>query len=258
MAHALSVDLEKLVKEKVEVELRNISLSKEGTETRSHNKTAKDVASVLIPDIACIITAAVCAAVNNAVSEITSTIQKQYTEVQKIGLVNKYDSDTLEQYTRRDNIRITGVEEEGDETEEVLEAKIIELANDMGVVLKTDDISIAHRLGKPQGKNRPVIVRLCHRKKRNEMLRKKKELKSKQKKVFVNEDLTFLRATLFKIAREQENVKNATTKDGRILAWLNGKDRPEVITTPEDLFKLGIHSVDWKRLKLDHIVQYSV
>ena len=53
---------------------------------------------------------------------------------------------------------IYGLEEESDETEEVVEAKVIELAAAMGITLVPDNISIAHRLGKPQDRNRPVIV----------------------------------------------------------------------------------------------------
>ncbi len=47
-------------------------------------------------------------------------------------------------------MRILGLEEEADETGGVLEAKIIELAGDIGMNLKTDDISVANRLGKPR------------------------------------------------------------------------------------------------------------
>ncbi|KAK8389338.1 hypothetical protein O3P69_008818 [Scylla paramamosain] len=61
-----------------------------------------------------------------------------------------YENDKLEQYSRRENLRILGLEEEADETEGVLEVKIIGLAGDIGVKLKTCDISVAHRLGKPR------------------------------------------------------------------------------------------------------------
>lgn len=75
------------------------------------------------------------------------------------------NSDILQQYSRRYNLGISGFEEGEDESEEVLEAKIIELANDNGVQLKTDNIAVAHRMGKPRDGGRPVIVRFCHRKK---------------------------------------------------------------------------------------------
>ncbi len=47
-------------------------------------------------------------------------------------------------------MRILRLEEEADYTEGVLEAKIIQLAGDTDVKPKTENISVAHRLGKPR------------------------------------------------------------------------------------------------------------
>ena len=48
-------------------------------------------------------------------------------------------------YTHRKNIRISGlVEEEG----EIIENKIVELANDIDVNISASDISVAHIIGK--------------------------------------------------------------------------------------------------------------
>ncbi|KAK8392392.1 hypothetical protein O3P69_014628 [Scylla paramamosain] len=76
-------------------------------------------------------------------------------EMQRYYLLNRYENDKLEQYSRKENLRILGLEEEEDETEGILEAKIIELARDIDVKFKTDDISVAHRLGKRRGAMRP-------------------------------------------------------------------------------------------------------
>lgn len=100
-----------------------------------------------------------------------------------------------------------------------------------------------------------MIVRFVHRKKRNAVVKNKKELKKKQKKIYINEDLTPLRSTLLKMTKEQAAVRNVSTRDGRILAWLVDKERPVEINTPDDLFKVGIDSPDWKRLKLDHLMK---
>ncbi|KAG0715418.1 hypothetical protein GWK47_012010 [Chionoecetes opilio] len=58
---------------------------------------------------------------------------------------------------------------------------------------------------------------------------------------------------MLKMIKEQAVVRNVTTRDGIILAWLVDKERPVAITTPEELHKVGIDSPDWKRLKLDHL-----
>lgn len=74
----------------------------------------------------------------------------------------------LEQYQRRDNLRSY---RERDETEDSLENKVVELALNMGVDLQPGDISAVHRLGEPRDADRPLIIRSCRRKKRNEILR---------------------------------------------------------------------------------------
>ena len=94
----------------------------------------------------------------------------------------------------------------------------MEVAAQVGVKLEADDISIAHRLGKVCENSRPLIVRFVHRKKRNAVVKNKKELKKKQKKIYINEDLTPLRSTLLKMTKEQAAVRNVSTRDGRILA----------------------------------------
>lgn len=251
---SLIPSLEQIVKEKVEKELENL-----GKDSSRGSKTVKDVAAAIMPGVANIISVAVLSAVSTAVStvvkDITDKLLPSSAEFQKVNLLHRYDNDRLEQYTRSDNLRIIGIEEDQDEDEDVLQAKVLEIAADIGVKLNADDISIAHRLGKAGERSRPVIVRFCQRKKRNAVLKNKKELKKKNKKVYINEDLTTLRSALLKMAKEKTEVRNVTTRDGRILAWLVDKERPVVLTTPDDLHKIGIDSPDWKRLKLDHLVK---
>ncbi|MPC78007.1 hypothetical protein E2C01_072478 [Portunus trituberculatus] len=180
-----------------------------------------------MPGIASIITVAVTTAVSTAMKDITNTLSLN---MQKINLEHRYKNDRLEQYTRKDNLRIFGIEEEPDEDKDILQAKVIEVAANVGVKLEADDISIAHRLGKVGDRSRPVIVRFCYRKKRNAVV--------KNKKIYINEDLTPLRSTLMKMVKEQEAVRNVTSRNGKILAWLEDKERPVKITTPDDLFKV--------------------
>ena len=53
------------------------------------------------------------------------------------------------------------------------------------------------------------------------------------------------------------NVKGATTSEGRILCWLksgSGDNRPTLIESPDDLFKLGLDQVDYKEFGLGDYV----
>ncbi|KAK4320801.1 hypothetical protein Pmani_008340 [Petrolisthes manimaculis] len=246
--------MEEFVKEKVEEELKAISISKR----RDMTKTAKDVIDTLLPEIAKVITVSVTAAMTTVMDRITEVVKSQAAvsfSLQRQALLMKYECDRLEQYQRSDNLLIYGIEEESEESEEALEEKVVELASNMGVNLQADDISVVHRLGKPQDRERPVIVRLCRRKKRNAILRKKAELKKKDIRVFVNEDLTPLRSAMRRMVKEQVSVKNVTTRNGKILAWLTDEpNRAIEINTPDELIKVGIVTPDWKRLHMDHIV----
>ena len=38
-----------------------------------------------------------------------------------------------------------------------------------------------------------------------------------------------------KMVKEQGVVRNITTRDGRIIAWLTNRERPVYIDSPEDL-----------------------
>lgn len=250
MAHCVGSELQDLVKVKVDEELAKISMES----GKAASKTVREVAAMILPSLANIITVAVSSAVTAALTDFTDKLESKVNEVKMLCLMNKYKNDRLEQYSRRDNLRISGLEEDNDESEEVLEAKVIELAGSMGVKLESNEISVAHRLGKPRDGERPVIVRLCHRKKKDEIMRNKKKLKDRQRKVYINEDLTFLRAKMMSLVKEQETVKNVSTREGSILAWPTSGGRPVVVNSPDDLEKVGITSPDWKKLKLDCMI----
>ncbi|KAL7402199.1 hypothetical protein ABVT39_011223 [Epinephelus coioides] len=103
-----------------------------------------------------------------AVPAIVKAVQKQLDlSVGKMKVNNnilecKYREDELEQYSRKENIRINGMEEQsGEESDDQLIEKVCNLAAAPGSVMKEEDISLAHRLGgvKKQRKMRPVIVR---------------------------------------------------------------------------------------------------
>ncbi|KAG0729576.1 hypothetical protein GWK47_030024 [Chionoecetes opilio] len=102
----------RIVKAKVDEELANISSNFEGKESRSSsNKTAKDVAAVIMPSLANIISVAVSTAVTTAIKDFTDKMENKANEMQRYCLLNKYEYDKLEQYSRRDNLRISGLEE---------------------------------------------------------------------------------------------------------------------------------------------------
>ena len=76
-----------------------------------------------------------------------------------------YKLDELEQYGRRENLRIYNVPEEQDENDDG-EKIVLKIAKELKIELHKSDIQRAHRLGKPGNKPRPIIARFISYKKR--------------------------------------------------------------------------------------------
>ena len=93
--------------------------------------------------------------------------------VQKINLL-AFQLDRQEQYVRRENILIYGIEEnieDNDDGEKVL----FKLADELQIDLEDNEIQRVHRLGQKRSNNenpRPIIARFVSYKKRNDFLKK--------------------------------------------------------------------------------------
>lgn len=120
-----------------------------------------------------------------------------------------YQLDRMEQYTRRDNIRIKGVDYSTNENTNDI---VINLAKDIGVELSSNDISTSHRLGATREVTKPstIIVRFAKRDKKVELLKNKKKLRSG---VYFEEDLTKLRRNMAYEIRKDSN----TTKTWKLM-----------------------------------------
>jgi hypothetical protein len=78
------------------------------------------------------------------------------------------NQDALKQYTRRENVRISGLPEASDKSAESLIRTVISLGDAVAVDIAESDVSAIHRLGKKtQNRSRQVIVRFTHRNVRN-------------------------------------------------------------------------------------------
>ena len=183
--------------------------------------------------------------------------------------MNIQEIDNLEQYSRRENIRIHCVPEpqgKKDDGEEV----VVELAEKLGVNIESYDIQRAHRLGRkrsPLAKPRPIIARFVKYKHRNDILFSKSKLKNcnngKFNNAFITEDLTPLRSKLLNYVKNDCDGKFVLchTYNGRIrmkrsareqgVLTDGGKDEGTgnwiVISSPDDLFRLDV-DVDFAKL----------
>ena len=140
-------------------------------------------------------------------------------------------NDSLEQYTRRPNLRFEGIPEadHGEDTD----AKVLEIVNtklEMTPPLEIDDLERSHRLGRRVDKDgrprtRAIIVRFQSERLRDEVFRARTKLKThntqrKDEHIFINDDLTPRRAKLSFEARALKRAKKITdcwTAYGRVM-----------------------------------------
>ncbi|KAK3909296.1 LINE-1 retrotransposable element ORF1 protein [Frankliniella fusca] len=120
--------------------------------------------------------------------------------------------DELEQYGRRNNLRIFGIpEEENENTDDI----ILDLAAKMEVMMHRSCIDRSHRIGRRiPGTPRPIIAKFVDYGNRRSLYEAKKNLKGT--KIVVREDLTALRSKVLKEAIFQYGVKRVWTRDGVI------------------------------------------
>ena len=112
-----------------------------------------------------------------------ATIAALQSEVQ----VLQDDYDALEQYGRRNGLRISGIPEQDNED---TTTAIVNLANDVLKVeppLQRDDINISHRLRKPRRPHEPapVIVRFLRRTDRNRVISERNNLRTTRRIVIL-------------------------------------------------------------------------
>ena len=148
----------------------------------------------------------------------------------------------LEQYSRRNCLILGGYEEKKQEnTDSIVQDTIREK---LKVELTLDDIERTHRSGgrrkQEEGSepaaSRPIIIKFCSYRKRQEVFTRKKLLKGSG--LVLMENLTQTRFNLFRKVKEVVGLKNCWTSDGRIYAVRQQDQKVVVITKIEDLGSL--------------------
>lgn len=149
---------------------------------------------------------------NSALIEKLETALKEKDEkisVLEAKLEEKHDC--LEQYQRRQCLRIFGVpESEGEDTDAIA----VDVAAQIGVELEVHDIDRSHRVGRRGERPRPVIVKFVSYRKRREVFLNKKKLKGKP--ITIREDLTQARHKLLRQCIDKYGVTSVWTIDGNI------------------------------------------
>lgn len=173
-----------------------------------------------------------------AVAELQSTINwlraemrakdNKILELERKVSVLETSLDDLEQYTRRNSLRLQGLPElEGEETTEVA-LKAINENLQLTPPLSTQELDRVHRVG-PRDNNKPrgIIIKFATYRSRQRVYSKKKDLFTREPnkpRLFLNEDLTKPRAQLLAKARSYKRdnrLKGAWSADGRLLVLTN-------------------------------------
>ena len=141
----------------------------------------------------------------------------------------------LEQYSRRNCVRITGVKEENHESCSQLVTNIA--TRKLETEITPTDIDRAHRLGpkRTDGKERAMIVKFTTYDARTRFIRARRKLKGSS--IVIREDLTKANQELLLKVKGHQTVKSAWSHDGRIIALI-AKDGREYRKRISKLFEL--------------------
>ena len=142
--------------------------------------------------------------ISETITELRDTIKRQDDEIARLReMVARQD-----QYTRRNNIEIAGIPNDIDDRN--LENKVVTLMKNLNIQVSPNDIEACHRLN-AESENAPkrTIVRFVNRKFVNQLLSKRKALKSKKldkiglhrHRLYLNENLCSYYYKIWKKAR---------------------------------------------------------
>ena len=167
----------------------------------------------------------ICAPLMKEIEDLRAAIHKKdeiICELQKSVQKLEINCDNLEQYSRRNSLRIYGLNER---KEEDLLDKLPDFLNkelNIEPPLLPQEICRAHRIGRPadDGSSRPCILKLSTYQARQKIYKKRSNLKHSASQVYINEDLTQRRSELLWKAcqlKKQRKIQDTWSYDGNVL-----------------------------------------
>ena len=154
-----------------------------------------------------------------------------------------------EQYSRRYSIRIYGLSQASGLVQEGVDGvvpkencaqTVIDFCKDeLGVIVKREEIDRAHRIGRPNDAGqRAIIVKFVGYESKLKVMRVKRRLR--RKRIFINEDLTWLNQKLLKQVREAcKGSALVYTADGYVMVRSKNGEPPVRVRKVEDLDIFG-------------------
>lgn len=169
-------------------------------------------------------------------------LKDQVTEVKYVACLAERRTNDLDQYIRRNNLRIYGISEAGEkvgndewESSEACERKVLQMfRSQLNLDIQEEGIEAAHRLGRRRTDSntpRGIIVRFISRKVRDNVLYNRRKLK-KTRTVIV-EDLTPSNYQLLCKVKDDPICSQSWSKNGRITMKTNSGRVVEVRSVSE-------------------------
>lgn len=199
--------------------------------------TIEVIAQLVISNFAPKIDEIIRTSVNNVMAPIQHNLQQLTNDNDRLSHENgelrarvlnlENEVDQIEQYSRRNCARISGIPEStGESTDNI----VLDLAKEMKVDLSLAEIDRSHRVGRiiTPGRPRQIIVKFTSYRARYKVFSKRRDMKTnpKLKNIYVNEDLTYRRNKLLYEARQavkNKHIIGAWSFDGSIFI----KDKQE-------------------------------
>ena len=207
------------------------------------NRIQKSLAEMLptiVETIRCEIRNTISEIVEKKTEDLKLEMDTKYNfELEKQQLKTLSETELLETYNRRDNVKIIGLpEQKSRENYKETAELVIDLAKEMKYDLDPREISIAHRLPKNKGV-RPIIAKFVRRNTKIDLLINKRNLKNSEKfrNVRVYEDMSKARLNFLNLMRTDKKIFSAWSRDGNLFYQVTEGSKIFKIT---DLYEGGL------------------
>lgn len=147
------------------------------------------------------------------VDKLTETV----TECEKMTKFAIQKSNTNEQYSRKNNVKVMGVVEKENETELTLTREVIEILESKAqVTIEESKIMALHRIPGKIGMNKPVLIKLINNSEKTKIMKKRKEMKRAGFRLV--DDVTKSNTTLINTLSQHEKIESAWYFNGSVYA----------------------------------------
>lgn len=154
--------------------------------------------------------------------ERVAALEERVLMLETLAQTQEDKQDDLEQYTRRNSLRISGISETPSEDIYTITMETLNTSLALNPPLEISHIDRLHRVGRPKtnGTPRQVLVKFTSYQHRQKVMTKRSALKTTSSPLYINEDLTKKRDDLLwccRMAKRNHQLKECWTSDGRVL-----------------------------------------